>query len=318
MTIPKMWQKLWWKKDLRRTSSSILALPLGVFFLEASLGWTHCLLTGGGTITCSGLRKRAGNQLESERTFIPKTRASNSELDLIRGVAERGKGHDGSVGHDVGSPVMKKSRQAQKQGPYSDAPTQKVRNTFATDVALPGGGQDSAQDTKELEGKKGSDQVTFLSEPTDSPHDSLTGPTDSPQGQKGFGHNVKDSPSFFKGSIATADAARAIREQKAVKSDDAAVPEHLWKDHLFAKAGWEKKWSGNRGEFEKACILLKSRMLLWWRRMVTRSLNNWLKPPIPSPTGRFSRFKSDSYNEEWFDIRLDERGSVVLQEMEPN
>ena len=45
------------------------------------------------------------------------------------------------------------------------------------------------------------------------------------------------------------EAAKAIREQKAVKSDDAEVPEHLWEEHLFDAPGWAHKWKDNRKGF---------------------------------------------------------------------
>jgi hypothetical protein len=82
-------------------------------------------------------------------------------------------------------------------------------------------------------------------------------------------------------SRATTDAAKAIREQKAVKADDAEVPEHLWEEHLFGDSGWADKWLDDKKSFTKACKFLKSRMLLWWKKTVTRSLNNWIDCRYP-------------------------------------
>jgi hypothetical protein len=91
------------------------------------------------------------------------------------------------------------------------------------------------------------------------------------------------SGSTMKASAATSDAARAIREQKAVKSDNAEVPKHLWEEHLFDGSGWAEVWTNDQERFTKACKLLKSRMLRCWKRTVTQSLNVWINgqcPPI--------------------------------------
>jgi hypothetical protein len=40
-------------------------------------------------------------------------------------------------------------------------------------------------------------------------------------------------------------------------------------------------WINNQERFTKACKLLKSRMLFWWKRTATRSLNNWIDCRCP-------------------------------------
>ena len=97
----------------------------------------------------------------------------------------------------------------------------------------------------------------------------------------------KTDSGIFEVSTATRDATQAIREQKVVKSDDAEVPEHLWEDHLFEKSGWAEKWSNHRESFQKACSILKARMLCWWKRTVTRSLNNWVDCRYPHVREKF-------------------------------
>ena len=59
------------------------------------------------------------------------------------------------------------------------------------------------------------------------------------------------------------DAAKAICEQKAVKSDDVEAPEHLWEEHLFDNSGWADVWLDDKESFKKACKLLKRGMIPW-------------------------------------------------------
>ena len=96
-----------------------------------------------------------------------------------------------------------------------------------------------------------------------------------------------DLKAEFKASTATLDTAKAIREQKAVKSDDAEVPEYLWEEHLFEGTGWAKVWFDDQEKFGRACKLLKSRMLRWWKRTVTRSLNVWIDERYPHIQEKF-------------------------------
>jgi hypothetical protein len=98
---------------------------------------------------------------------------------------------------------------------------------------------------------------------------------------EGLGNHRVVSGTKFKISTATSEAAAAIREQKAVKSDDAEVPEHLWEEHLFGSSGWADAWLEDRDRFTRACKLLKSGMLRWWKRTVCRSLNTWIDCQYP-------------------------------------
>jgi hypothetical protein len=69
------------------------------------------------------------------------------------------------------------------------------------------------------------------------------------------------------------DAAENIREQKAVKSDDATVPTHLWEQYLFDN---NPKWERQKGRFRAACEVVRKGMISCWKRLVQRSLTNWL------------------------------------------
>ena len=89
---------------------------------------------------------------------------------------------------------------------------------------------------------------------------------------------------------ATLDAAKSLREQKAVKSDDAEVPEKLWEDHLFDNSSWADVWLENKEKFKKACKLLKQSMLRWWKRTVTASLNVWVDCQYPHLREDFCEF----------------------------
>jgi hypothetical protein len=73
------------------------------------------------------------------------------------------------------------------------------------------------------------------------------------------------------------DVSRQTRERKAVKSDDAAVPEYLWEDHL--KTGskvdvWDEK---AMHDLRIVSSWLRDRMLCWWKRKVTSSYVTWMK-----------------------------------------
>jgi hypothetical protein len=73
--------------------------------------------------------------------------------------------------------------------------------------------------------------------------------------------------------------AEAIREQKAVKADGAAVPKHLWEENLFNK---NPKWNAHKGRFRRACEVLRTGMLSYWKTLVRRSLVNWIALRYPS------------------------------------
>jgi hypothetical protein len=73
------------------------------------------------------------------------------------------------------------------------------------------------------------------------------------------------------------DVARQQRERKAVKSDDAEVPEYLWEEHLIA--GSEKlKWDAkDMDSLRRVSTWLRGKMLCWWKRQVLRSYVKWMK-----------------------------------------
>jgi hypothetical protein len=84
------------------------------------------------------------------------------------------------------------------------------------------------------------------------------------------------------------EAADTIREQKAVKADDAVVPKNLWEKHLFdtTTAGWgrfaSEKWGRQKEEFRSACDLLKTSMLAYWKKLVVCwSLTSWVDSRHP-------------------------------------
>ena len=70
----------------------------------------------------------------------------------------------------------------------------------------------------------------------------------------------------------------ATRDQKAAKSDDAEVPEHLWERNLFES---NPKWGNNKERFRSACGLLKKAMLRFWKSLNRRSLTNWIEERHP-------------------------------------
>jgi hypothetical protein len=131
---------------------------------------------------------------------------------------------------------------------------------------------------------EGAEGLAGIAEPKcmKPPKDLSKGPRSlSKADTEGLRHQTSGSETILKASTATIDAAKAIREQKAVKSDDADVPEHLWEEHLFQGSGWAEVWINDQERFTKACKLLKSRMLRWWKKTVTRSLNVWIDGQYP-------------------------------------
>jgi hypothetical protein len=185
-----------------------------------------------GRMSPSGIKKRIGDQLKSDRMTIRRKGLTAPGTDFLK---------------DIQSVVKVKN---QETGP----PRKKIREDY--------GSKDKLPSTTTLKDNKGS-KVTIST--TTINCDVLT---------------------------ATADAAKAIQEQKAVKSDDAAVPVHLWEDHLFDKPGWAKKWENDLHSFRKACSILKSMMIRWWKRTVTRSLSVWIDNRYPHIRGQFDDSKS--------------------------
>jgi hypothetical protein len=95
-------------------------------------------------------------------------------------------------------------------------------------------------------------------------------------------------PSLSKGSKEVlSEIAREKRERKATKADDAVVPEFLWEEHLLEDC--PTPWVlVERTRLRRAILLLRTRMLKWWKRRVGRSFLAWLKREYP-PEKRVSR-----------------------------
>jgi hypothetical protein len=70
---------------------------------------------------------------------------------------------------------------------------------------------------------------------------------------------------------------REHRQHKAVKSDNAQVPEYLWDSHLLE--GCEgTNWNADViGKVRTVTEWLRARMLGWWKRKVTSSYSAWVK-----------------------------------------
>jgi hypothetical protein len=66
-----------------------------------------------------------------------------------------------------------------------------------------------------------------------------------------------------------------LRERKATKSDDAAVPLSLWEEHLIndGARAWTK---GERRKLGPACDALRKRFLLCWKKKVLAGFRTWL------------------------------------------
>jgi hypothetical protein len=65
-------------------------------------------------------------------------------------------------------------------------------------------------------------------------------------------------------------------ERKATKSDDAAVPEYLWEEHLLRDG--PTPWTiseADRPKLRSAMNLLRGRMLRWWKKGITTSFLVW-------------------------------------------
>jgi hypothetical protein len=67
-------------------------------------------------------------------------------------------------------------------------------------------------------------------------------------------------------------ASRRAWEKKAVKSDDAGVPEYLWLEHLVEDG--PTPWPARAvAGFPRAATLMRRVMLRWWKRKLLRSWN---------------------------------------------
>jgi hypothetical protein len=71
------------------------------------------------------------------------------------------------------------------------------------------------------------------------------------------------------------DISREHRDRKAVKSDDAAVPEYLWEEHLLEGLE-DQEWDDTKlVKIRRVSEWLRSKMFRWWTRNVTRSYVYW-------------------------------------------
>jgi hypothetical protein len=73
------------------------------------------------------------------------------------------------------------------------------------------------------------------------------------------------------------DVSRQQQERKAVKADDAAVPEYLWEEHLMTGSevnDWNSKSIDN---LRRVSSWLREHMLRWWKRRVVSSYVSWMK-----------------------------------------
>ena len=76
------------------------------------------------------------------------------------------------------------------------------------------------------------------------------------------------------------DIARAKRERKATKSDDAEVPIYLWTEHYMegSTIKWDKATiEDEHRKVEGAMETLRSKLFIWkWKRRVIKEFNNWI------------------------------------------
>jgi hypothetical protein len=68
-----------------------------------------------------------------------------------------------------------------------------------------------------------------------------------------------------------------------VKSDDAAVPEYLWEEHLLEGLK-EREWDEIKlVKVRRVATWLRSKMLRWWKRKATTSYIHWQKDKYTLP-----------------------------------
>jgi hypothetical protein len=209
-------------------------------------------------------RKRSGVPIESGRETKPKATGMNPqdlarEFDRSTDRSQIGSGLpslvEGSKMGADGTPTMKRAQEERIED------LEDVSVKFAGNGHLPKGWPD---------GKRAAELDKFYKPKNlKAPKDLSHGPfLLNKEHAEGLRLRQTGSGSTMKASAATLDTARAIWEQKAVKSDNAEVPKHLWEKHLFEGSGWAEVWMNNQERFTKACKLLKSRMLRWWKRTV--------------------------------------------------
>jgi hypothetical protein len=134
------------------------------------------------------------------------------------------------------------------------------------------GGSLKAPDSK-CSGKEASDSAKAPGEATGDKR-----VDDKPSGVKGGGA----APDLSRGSREVLnEIARKKRKRKAIKADDAVVPEFLWEEHLLQDC--PTPWVVvERTRLQQGIVLLRTRMLKWWKRRVARSFLAWLKREYPA------------------------------------
>jgi hypothetical protein len=71
------------------------------------------------------------------------------------------------------------------------------------------------------------------------------------------------------------DITRDKRERKAVKADDADIPEYLWEEHMVEGRD-EQTWDATKlVKMRRVATWLRSKMLSRWKRNVTTSYTDW-------------------------------------------
>mmetsp|Transcript_18233 Transcript_18233/g.45137 ORF Transcript_18233/g.45137 Transcript_18233/m.45137 type:complete len:1296 (-) Transcript_18233:2196-6083(-) len=101
---------------------------------------------------------------------------------------------------------------------------------------------------------------------------------------------------------------RDVRERKATKSDDAAVPEYLWTEHFIeeseVKSGWQES---DKPAIEKGMAILRKYLLRRWKWKVLRSYVDWLHQSGNRPEGSATNWvKLVQVGAEWkFEWRKD-------------
>jgi hypothetical protein len=91
-----------------------------------------------------------------------------------------------------------------------------------------------------------------------------------PQSEQRDTVDVSSTPDLKRMKEELDGASRRAREKKAVKSDDAGVPEYLWLEHLVddGPTPWPAKAVAG---LPRSVILMRRVMLRWWKRKLLRS-----------------------------------------------
>jgi hypothetical protein len=136
-------------------------------------------------------------------------------------------------------------------------------------------------DSKTFEGKKKIKQDCCWEEATCSTSSLTQDPiTIGDAGDLDFGIGFEDPEFDSRHEGVFNEVDKILRERKAMKSDDAAVPEYLWLEYLVEDGPSE--WSAKQqGGLPAAMDLLPGRMLCWWKTCLTWSFWKWMKKIHP-------------------------------------